>query len=87
MSQFFVNSVENNGLDACFEALARHPNSLSLDYKAIPLGHDEARLLQMALCNMPSLQVFLALTLLDSGKKRRWRNLHRRYTTTRPSKC
>jgi Ran GTPase-activating protein (RanGAP) involved in mRNA processing and transport len=55
------------GLMRVFEALARHPKLTKLGLR--PLGHDEARLLQVALCDMPSLQrLDLARSNLGSAK-------------------
>jgi hypothetical protein len=75
----------NIGLTPVLRALAHHTTLIKLRLSLRPLGHDEARLLQMALCNMPSLQS------LDLGSNRLgtpgWRNSHQRCTTTRPSKC
>jgi Ran GTPase-activating protein (RanGAP) involved in mRNA processing and transport len=44
------------GLTRVLEALVRHPTLTKLALRCCHLGHDEVRLLQMALCNMPSLR-------------------------------
>jgi hypothetical protein len=49
------------GLTPVLRALARRPALTELGLRRCPLGRDEARLLRLALCNIPSLQG-LALT-------------------------
>jgi Ran GTPase-activating protein (RanGAP) involved in mRNA processing and transport len=44
------------GLTPVLQALARRPNLTKLGLRNLSLGHDEARLLRMVLCNTPSLQ-------------------------------
>jgi hypothetical protein len=44
------------GLTRVLRAFARHPALTKLGLRRCPLGSDEARLLRVALCNMPNLQ-------------------------------
>jgi Ran GTPase-activating protein (RanGAP) involved in mRNA processing and transport len=52
----------DRGLTSVLQALARRPTLTKLGLCSCPLGRDEARLLRLALCNMPSLQ---SLVLAD----------------------
>jgi hypothetical protein len=55
------------GLASVLQALARHPALTKLSLRR-PLGRDEARLLRLALCNLPSLQSLdLASSYLKSA--------------------
>jgi Ran GTPase-activating protein (RanGAP) involved in mRNA processing and transport len=56
------------GLTPILQALARRPTLTKLGLRRCPLGRGEARLLQMALCNIPSLQTLdLASSRLESA--------------------
>jgi Ran GTPase-activating protein (RanGAP) involved in mRNA processing and transport len=58
------------GLASLLQSLGRHRTLTKLGLHNCTLGRDEARLLQMALCNMPSLQsvALTNVTLLKSGE-------------------
>jgi Ran GTPase-activating protein (RanGAP) involved in mRNA processing and transport len=53
---FYVGRPMMLGLTPVLQALARRPTLTKLGLRRCPLGRDETRLLQMALCNIPNLQ-------------------------------
>jgi hypothetical protein len=73
------------GLTNVLQALARRPTLTKLGLRSCHLGRDNARLLRIALCNIPSLQSLILTSVLWGAPS--WRKLHQRCTTTRPSKC
>jgi Ran GTPase-activating protein (RanGAP) involved in mRNA processing and transport len=65
--KFYGSYGEPMGLPQVLQALARHPKLTKLGFRECYLSRDEARLLRMALCNIPSLQS-LVLKDCDLGK-------------------
>jgi Ran GTPase-activating protein (RanGAP) involved in mRNA processing and transport len=70
IDRYCRESLPPTGLARVLEALASHPKLIKLGIQGYSLGHDETRLLQTALCNMPSLQsvAFKTFKLLGSVK-------------------
>jgi Leucine-rich repeat (LRR) protein len=65
----FCNDRPVTGLADVLQALARRPTLTKLGLRRCVRGHDEARLLRMALCNIPSLQSLdLASNYLGSAE-------------------
>jgi hypothetical protein len=73
------------GLHNVLRAVARRPTFTKLGLRCFCLGRDETRLFRMSLRNTSSLRTHV-LTYCTLGRLS-WRNMHRRCTATRASKC
>jgi hypothetical protein len=65
--RFYGGAPRKKDLTHVLQALGRHPKLTKLGLRSCYLSHDEARLLRMTLCNIPSLQ---SLVLRDISLER-----------------